>query len=171
MQNNSILVEWELEYTGGFPIILFEIHVMRHLPRGRSRRDTPPDLVYHTDANAGRLVTMAVDTGHTYSVRASATNTLGPSDDQIENGKLVVCCCCCCFYGCCFSVFVGYTDIVSCNFEGVAGEGCVWGVGGEGVVARADAATPPLPVRDASNNPQGESGSDRYKLVSRGKSK
>ena len=81
-------MEWELEYTGGHPVTLFEVHVIRLLPRGRSRRDTPPpDLVYHTDASVGRLVTMGVDTGHAYTVRATATNMLGPSNDQIGNGQ------------------------------------------------------------------------------------
>lgn len=52
-----------------------------------------------------------------------------------------------------FTVFVGYTDISSCNFDR---EGCVWSLG-EGVVTRADAATPPLPVTDANNNARGKS--------------
>lgn len=78
-----------MEFDGGYPISLFEVHVMLHLPR--SRRATPtPDLVYHVDSSARRLVTRAVDSGHTYTITATATNSLGPSNDQTEDGKLVL---------------------------------------------------------------------------------
>ena len=68
---------------------LFEVHVMLHRPRARSRRATPSsaDLVYHVDAGAGRLVTRAVDAGHTYTISAMATNILGPSNNQLEDGE------------------------------------------------------------------------------------
>lgn len=89
LSNDSVLVEWGLEYDGGHPISLFEVHVMLHSPRTRSRRATPTsaDLVYHVDAGARRLVTRAVDAGHTYTIRAIATNSLGPSNALLEDGE------------------------------------------------------------------------------------
>jgi hypothetical protein len=99
LSNDSILVEWGLEYSGGHPITLFEVHIMLHSPRTRSRRATPSSsaLVYHVDASTRRLVTRAVDTGHMYTVSAMAMNTLGPSNNQLEDGEfnihmLSICC-------------------------------------------------------------------------------
>ena len=86
LPNDSILVEWGLEYSGGYSVSLFEVHVRLNLPRSR-RATPPPDLVYHVDVGIGRLVTRTVDAGHTYTVRATATNHLGPSDDQLEDGE------------------------------------------------------------------------------------
>ena len=51
-------------------------------------------------------------------------------------------------------VFVGYTDLSSCDFELIGGV-CAWNMNG-GVVTRADDATPPLPTTDASGNSQGK---------------
>ena len=89
LQNNSILVEWELEYDGGHPITLLEIHVALHVPRPpHSAMPTPPDLVYHVmQGGMGRLVTRGVEPGHTYTATATATNTLGPSAQQTDNGN------------------------------------------------------------------------------------
>lgn len=161
LQNNSILVEWELEYDGGHPVTLFEVHVILHPPRPSTRtwRATPPpDLVYHTDASARRLVTRAVDTGHAYTVRAIATNLLGPSIDRVDNGNCHRKCCYCVVIivvrCCCHLVFVGYTDVSTCNFESRRGEDCVWTLE-VGVVTRAGSATPPLPLTDATSNAQG----------------
>jgi hypothetical protein len=53
-------------------------------------------------------------------------------------------------------VFVGYTDLSSCNFETPGGGGCVWNLN-RGVVTRADDVTPPLPTTDANRNLQGKS--------------
>ncbi len=88
LQNNSILVEWELEYDGGHPITLLEVHVALHLPRPPLLA-TPParDLVYHVmDGGVERLVTRGVEPGHTYTATATATNTLGPSSEQTDTG-------------------------------------------------------------------------------------
>lgn len=159
-------MEWGLEFNGGHPISLFEVHVMLHLPRARSRRATPTsaDLVYHVDASARRLVTRTVDAGHTYTISALATNILGPSNNQLEDGEfmfnrqvqpaeclfvyLLVLFVCCCL------VFVGYTDISSCDFEQTGRGDCVWSLN-RGVATRADDVTPPLPATDASGNSQG----------------
>lgn len=84
--NDSILVEWELEFDGGHPISLFEVHVTLHPPRQSHGATPTPDLVYHVDAGARRLVTRVVSSGHTYTVRATATNILGPSNDQLDTG-------------------------------------------------------------------------------------
>lgn len=83
-------MEWGLEYDGGHPVVLFEVHVILYQPH--SRRPTTPspsqaDIVYHADISAGQLVTRTMETGHTYIITATAANILGPSSEQISNGK------------------------------------------------------------------------------------
>lgn len=79
--NDSILIEWELEYDGGFPIVSFEIHVI--LQTARTKRDTPtnPDLIYHTNVDNDHLVTRSVENGRSYVVMAILYNTIGSSDE------------------------------------------------------------------------------------------
>ena len=76
-----------MEYDGGHPVTLFEIHVLQLSHSQRSRSAPIPDIVYHVNAGSRRLVTREVNAGHTYRVRAVATNLLGPSEDLIDSGK------------------------------------------------------------------------------------
>ena len=87
LQNHSILVEWDLEYDGGYPIITFEIRILLHLPRSRRATPSAPDFVYQVDAYAGEMITRPVNTGHAYTVRAVAMNILGPSTEQADDGN------------------------------------------------------------------------------------
>ena len=86
LQNNSILVEWEMEYDGGHLITVFEVHVLLHSPRNEATMPSHADLVYHVNPWTGRLVTRPVTAGYTYTARATATNLLGPSEDKLHNG-------------------------------------------------------------------------------------
>ena len=89
--NDSILIEWELEYNGGFPIVSFELQVI--LQTARAKRDTPtnPDLIYHTDVDNGHLVTRSVENGRSYVVMAIVYNTIG-SSDEFAYGKCIWSC-------------------------------------------------------------------------------
>jgi len=113
LQNLSLLIEWELEYDGGFPISNFLITVMAQLPR--QRRDIPDFLHYEVGVATGRLVTRALEQGRKYTVNAEVTNELGSSHQSTN-------------------VYVGPTDRVQCGFESPGS--CPWQLV-EGTVMRA----------------------------------
>lgn len=160
LTNGSILLEWELEYDGGYPVLNFEIHITSGA--GRARRDTTvPDLVYHTDVYSGRLITRAIRQGQTYVVMATAYNNLGASDPQTANGLYM-------FVSCDnvvrqithFVAFVGHTDAVSCGYDDSDdARGCPWQLQ-EGHITNAQGSgIAPLPDTDSNGNRFGNNGS------------
>ncbi len=83
--NQSILIVWDLQYSGGSPIVSFEIHVI--LQEYRAKRASP-DLIYHVSVDSGQLVTRSLQSGHSYIVMATLYNSLGSSDEYV-NGTCV----------------------------------------------------------------------------------
>ena len=157
LHNNSIFIQWELEYDGGHPITLLEVHVALNQPRPPQSAMPTRDLVYHVmNPSVSGLVTREVETGHTYTATATAMNA--PSMVQMdeggwsiqEAGYLLVASLPIIF----FIVFVGHTDIVTCGFEVTRAENCIWTLG-EGFIVRGSSATPPQPSADASSNRDG----------------
>lgn len=91
LPNNSILIEWQLEFDGGYPVTEFEIHVALQNSRPSVVTPIQPDLVYHKGAGSTRLVTVPVVSGYSYTARATARNYLGLSQEVFHNGKVEDC--------------------------------------------------------------------------------
>ena len=87
LDNYSILIEWAVEYDGGFPITSLEIHVVQHAIRDKR---SPPMTYVIDDAYSGRYVTRVNEQGHTYILSATARNYLGSSESQITSGRLTI---------------------------------------------------------------------------------
>ncbi len=85
--NGSVLIEWDLLYSGGSSIISFEIHVI--LQEDRVKRAPPSDLIYHISVNTGQLVTRSLETGRIYTIMAVLYNSLGSSEEYTYGEFLI----------------------------------------------------------------------------------
>ncbi len=86
--NNSVLLEWQLEYDGGSDIMEFAIHLSLHNMRPSAIVPAQPDLVYHRSVGASHVITHPVPSGFSYIARAVAINSLGQSPALTHNGEM-----------------------------------------------------------------------------------
>ncbi len=143
--NQSILIEWDLQYSGGSSIVSFEIHVI--LQEHRVKRATP-DLIYHVSVASSQLVTRSLQSGHSYIIMATLYNSLG-SSDEYANGKrplipysdfdttfnLL-------------AVYIGPKDNLFCDFETLD---CFWQLNA-GVIATAESTPVTFVNEDSAGN-------------------
>ena len=78
LTNHSLLIEWSLLYSGGSPVVSFEIHVI--LQSKRVRRQSA-DLIYHVDVQTGHVLTRSLERSQTYIVMATMFTNIGSTED------------------------------------------------------------------------------------------
>lgn len=97
--NNTITVEWQLEFTGGYPVTDFLVTVEALLSRGLgdgpgvSRRETSGVWSFHLgpeEVESGSLVTEVLPVGQGYRVTAIVTNQIGEREKE-TNGNCIHC--------------------------------------------------------------------------------
>ena len=90
LTNNTILLEWQLEFTGGYPVSEFIITVealdnRRFSDGEHSKRQMPDFLSFSLDpeqAESGSLVTQSLETGRGYMVMSRLRNAMGTREQE-----------------------------------------------------------------------------------------
>lgn len=76
LNNNTLKIEWELEYTGGSHDVHMTITIQSNAPR-RKRSLTPVTLVYNVDVHDNTLITSSLPYGLRYDISSMVSNEYG----------------------------------------------------------------------------------------------
>ena len=88
LTNNSLLLEWELEFDGGYPVTNFQITIEAQNLRQRRQAASHLSLLLNPEqAEAGSLVTQVLSSGVAYAITARLENAVGRVEQE-TSGKL-----------------------------------------------------------------------------------
>lgn len=82
--NFSLLVQWELQYDGGYPISLFTINIEPQAQRAKRQQS----YSFHVDPSTGELLTPPLEPGRRYQVVVRVENEVGVGEYQ-RNGESI----------------------------------------------------------------------------------